>query len=219
MFKDPINFIIRLMILVLGLIVASFGVATYLKARLGSDPVTVFLEGLHITFGITIGVATTIFMAFFLLILLIFDRSKLGIGTVVHTLGFGYLCDAWIYILNPIDISGTHFFIRLLVSFVATLALATGLGIYQAVYIGVGASEGFNQFAAKITKIPLRFTRMIFDATMLIFGLILGGVIHVATIHATFLLGPIMAGIFHKLTNFLISKNIISDEIVMEKLK
>jgi uncharacterized membrane protein YczE len=212
--KNPKSLVVRLFILISGLIVAAFGIAVYLKTAIGSDPVTVFLEGLNKTFGISIGTATTIYMATFLLILLIFDRSKLGIGTIIHTLGFGYLCDAWIFLLDPLDLSQSHLIIKLLISLIATSALASGLGIYQAVYLGVGASDGFVQFLAKTTRIPLRYTRIIFDAVMLILGLILGGVIHIATIHATFLLGPIMAGIYHRLTCFLIEKNLLPEEYV-----
>jgi uncharacterized membrane protein YczE len=212
--KNPKSLVVRLFILISGLIVAAFGIAVYLKTAIGSDPVTVFLEGLNKTFGISIGTATTVYMATFLLILLIFDRSKLGIGTIIHTLGFGYLCDAWIFLLDPLDLSQSHLIIKLLVSLIATSALASGLGIYQAVYLGVGASDGFVQFLAKTTRIPLRYTRIIFDAVMLILGLILGGVIHIATIHATFLLGPIMAGIYHRLTRFLIEKNLLPEEYV-----
>lgn len=210
--KDPKRLMIRLLILILGLIVASFGVAAFLKAELGSDPVTVFLEGLSKTLGFSIGTATTIFMATFLLILIIFDRTKLGIGTIIHTIGFGYLCDAWIYLFQLLDLTHVHFVVRVLVSLTATASLAAGLGIYQAAFLGVGASDGFNQYMAKITRIPLRYTRILFDAVMLLLGLIMGGVIHIATIYATFMLGPIMAATFHRLTRFLTTRNVFNQE-------
>ena len=52
--------ILKCLVITLGVFLAGLGCASYLKAALGSDPVTAFVEGLGKTLGITAGAATNI---------------------------------------------------------------------------------------------------------------------------------------------------------------
>lgn len=49
--------ILKCLVITLGVFLAGLGCASYLKAALGSDPVTAFVEGLGKTLGITAGAA------------------------------------------------------------------------------------------------------------------------------------------------------------------
>ncbi len=68
--------------------------------------------------------------------------------------------------------------------------MASALAAIRPPASGAGPSDGFNQFMAKTLKMKLKWWRMIFDAIMVVGALIMGGVIHVATLVGMFCVGP-----------------------------
>ena len=98
-----------------------------------------------------------------------------------------------------------------------TLALGVGLGSYQAAGYGAGPSDGFNQFMAKTLKMKLKWWRMIFDAIMVVGALIMGGVIHVATLVGMFCVGPVLGPVLNKLSP-LVNKWAGNEDLTYEEI-
>ena len=89
--------------------------------------------------------------------------------------------------------------IKIVVLVLGTLALGVGLGFYQSAELGCGPSDAFNQTMAKLTKIPLKWERIIFDAVMVLGGFLMGGTVFFGTILGMVGVGPVMAPIITKL--------------------
>lgn len=187
------SILVRCTIIIIGVVITSIGAGAYVTANLGNDPVTAFVQGLGFTLDISFGFAMNVFNVTFFVIILIINRKMINIGTALYTFTLGYFCDISIGIWSNVLGPEPSIVIRSIVLIVGTIALGIGLGFYQSAEFGCGPSDAFNQTMAAITKIPLKYERMIFDASMVAGGFFMGGVIFVGTIVGMLSVGPIMA--------------------------
>lgn len=193
------SIIVRCIVIMIGVAITGFGAAAYVKAVLGADPVTSFVQGIGIQLNLDFGMAMNIFNIVFFVIILILNRKLINIGTVLYVFTLGTFCNIFIDLLSGVMGPDPTLVIRIVILVLGTLALGVGLGFYQAAELGCGPSDAFNQTMAKITKIPLKWERMIFDAIMVVGGFIMGGNIMVGTILGVVGVGPVMGPIIGKM--------------------
>lgn len=186
------SILVRCLIIMIGVAITGFGAAAYVMATLGADPVTAFVQGLGIQLNLSFGMAMNVFNIAFFVIILILNRKMINIGTVLYVFTLGTFCDLFIAMLTGMMGPEPSLVIRIIVIVLGTVALGIGLGFYQAAELGCGPSDAFNQTMAKITKIPLKWERMIFDAIMVVGGLIMGGNVFFGTILGVIGVGPVM---------------------------
>ena len=109
--NKAINLIKRLVLFFVGMSIIQFGVALFLKTSIGSDPFTVFTQGLatvlnktglknlsivHMISGsaeVTPGVANMIILIILFIGILIVDMKKIKIGTLICVVGVGPIID------------------------------------------------------------------------------------------------------------------------------
>ena len=184
---------IKCAVIFIGVFLAGFGCASYLKAALGSDPVTAFVEGLGKTIGISAGSATNILNVSAFFILLILNIKMINIGTAIYTLFLGLFVDMSSSIYDMLLGPDPSLLIRVLILIIGTLAIGVGLGLYQSAGLGAGPTDGINQTVVLKTGIPYKWERIMFDALMAFIGWLLGGTIFIGTIIGIVAVGPIMA--------------------------
>lgn len=192
------SILIRCLIIMVGVSITAFGAAAYVMANLGSDPVTAFVQGLGLQLGKSFGYAMNVFNIVFFLIILVLNRKMINIGTVLYTFTLGWFCNVFIGILTNVMGPEPGLALRGIVIVAGTIALGIGLGFYQSAEFGCGPSDAFNQTMAAMTKIPLKYERICFDAVMVIGGFLMGGVVFVGTIIGMLAVGPIMAPTINK---------------------
>lgn len=180
----------------MGTTTAAFGCGCFITAALGSDPVTAFVMGLSISTKIQFGTMMNIFNLICFVIVLVWDRKRINIGTVLYTFTLGTFCDIFIALLTPLGSASLLVRVGLIV--IGTIAIGFGLGFYQGASFGAGPSDALNQIISEKFKIPLKWERMGFDITMVIGALILGGamrfeIVYFGTLVGMFAVGPIMA--------------------------
>ncbi len=193
------SILVRCLVIMIGVAITGFGAAAYVMAALGSDPVTAFVQGMGIQLNLSFGMAMNIFNIAFFVIILILGRKLINIGTVLYVFTLGFFCDIFIAMLGGMMGPDPSLVIKAVVLILGTLALGVGLGFYQSAEFGCGPSDAFNQTMARITKIPLKWERMIFDAVMVVGGFIMGGTVFVGTIVGMLCVGPVMGPIISKL--------------------
>ena len=79
----------KLLLFFMGLFIIQFGVALFLELDLGSDPFTIFTQGMAGLLGITPGAANRLLTAVIFLIIFILDRKNIHIGTFLSILCVG----------------------------------------------------------------------------------------------------------------------------------
>lgn len=194
---------VRCVMIMIGVYITSIGAACFVVANLGSDPVTAFVQGLGFQMEESFGFAMNVFNIVFFVIVLLLNRKMINIGTVLYTFTLGALCNISIGHLAAILGPDPTIVVRSVTIIIGVLALGIGLGFYQAAEFGCGPSDAFNQTMAAMTKIPLKYERMCFDAVMVVGGFFMGGVVFVGTILGMLGVGPIMAPTITKLAPFI----------------
>ena len=196
------EWLIRIVILMIGLTVAHLGVTLFLLTDLGSDPFNVLIQGLFRTlFSLTgwsflthgrVHVAVSLLI---ILILLLTDRSYIKIGTVLCMVCGGPIIDFFSMLLTPLFLRIDALPVRILVLAIGCVILAYGMTIV----IKSDAGTGPNDLVAIVISDTLHrkfsIVRIIVDVCFVAVGWLLGGTFGLGTIICAALVGPV-AGIF-----------------------
>ena len=203
-----INLIKRLILFFIGMSIIQFGVALFLKTSIGSDPFTVFTEGLATVLDKTVlkdfsivqmiagraevtpGVANMIILIVLFIGILIVDMKRIKIGTLICVVGVGPIIDLGVKAVSYFPIDSANIFVKMLLVLLGCFIIAVGFSIISASDIGVAPNDIVPFIIKDKLNCQYRWVRIGFDATFLIIGFIFGGTIGVGTIIAMLATGP-----------------------------
>lgn len=175
----------RAVALVVGLWLFGVGEAMLVAAHLGNSPWTVFAQGISIHTGVSIGMVTNLFGAVVLL-LWIPLRQRPGLGTVANILLVGTSIDVTLALLPE----PSALVPRAALTVGGILVVALGSGFYLGAGMGPGPRDGLMTGLTRVTGWALGWTRAIVEVTVLVIGVLLGGVAGVGTLLFAFGVGP-----------------------------
>ena len=206
--KKAINLIKRLVMFFVGMSIIQFGVALFLKTSIGSDSFTVFTEGLatvlnktglkdlsivHMITGraeVTPGVANMIILIVLFIGILIVDRKRIKIGTLICVIGVGPIIDLGVKAVSYFPIESANIFVKMLLVLGGCFIIAVGFSIMSESDIGVAPNDIVPFIIKDKLNCQYRWVRIAFDATFFIVGFILGGKFGIGTIIAMLAIGP-----------------------------
>ena len=206
--KKAINLIKRLVMFFVGMSIIQFGVALFLKTSIGSDSFTVFTEGLatvlnktglkdlsivHMITGraeVTPGVANMIILIVLFIGILIVDRKRIKIGTLICVIGVGPIIDLGVKAVSYFPIESANIFVKMLLVLGGCFIIAVGFSIMSESDIGVAPNDIVPFIIKDKLNCQYRWVRIAFDATFLIVGFILGVKVGIGTIIAMLAIGP-----------------------------
>ena len=206
--KKAINLIKRLVMFFVGMSIIQFGVALFLKTSIGSDSFTVFTEGLatvlnktglkdlsivHMITGraeVTPGVANMIILIVLFIGILIVDRKRIKIGTLICVIGVGPIIDLGVKAVSYFPVESANILIKMLLVLFGCFIIAVGFSIMSESDIGVAPNDIVPFIIKDKLNCQYRWVRIAFDATFLIVGFILGGKVGIGTIIAMLAIGP-----------------------------
>ncbi|CDM70080.1 protein of unknown function DUF161 [Clostridium bornimense] len=206
--KNLSNFIKRLILFFLGISVIQFGVAIFLETSIGSDPFTVFTEGLAKVLSktplantalvemmagkheVTPGIANMIILIVLFIIILLVDKKRIKIGTLICVAGVGPIIDLSMKVVSYFQIDTFPFLVRSVLVLVGCFIIAVGFSIASASNIGVAPNDIIPFIIQDKTKFQYRWIRISMDAILLVTGFLLGGTIGLGTIIAMLAIGP-----------------------------
>jgi uncharacterized protein len=169
-------------------------------ADFGIDPYMCFMNGLHLAIfkklGLTFGATFAISSLLLIVFVLIFDRSKIGLGTVAAIVITGYVSDLGVFLCNLIVIEGIALFVlRIGLMIFGILFVAIGSGMYFNTNVGVSPYDGIGLIIAeKIGNQNLyRWIRIGTDLICVSLGFLMGNIPGVGTVIMAFFTGPLFA--------------------------
>jgi uncharacterized membrane protein YczE len=176
----------RLPQLYLGLALYGLSIALMVRGRLGVAPWDVLHLGLARHLPITLGEALVI-VSFAVMVLWIPLREVPGIGTISNAVVIGVTADLFLSVLARPE----ELWLRGLctVGGVAICGLATAM--YIGAQLGRGPRDGLMTGLARRTGLSLRLVRTLLEVTVLVIGLLLGGVAGPGTVLYALALGPL----------------------------
>ena len=178
------EWIVRVVLLLIGLCIAHLGVTLFLQTELGSDPFNVFVQGLFRSVpwpawaAMTHGRVHLLVSLLILLVLLMADRSYVGVGTVLCMALGGPIIDVYTLWLAPVIHGGLP------------LLLAFGMTIVIRSQAGTGPNDLVAVVLSDKLKKPFGPVRVAVDCAFAGIGLALGGVLGIGTVVCAFLVGP-----------------------------
>lgn len=202
---------VRVILLLAGLVVAHLGVTLFLLADLGADPFNVLIQGLFrslskqllLTF-LTHGYTHIAICFFIIIILLIVDKSYIKIGTILCMVCGGPIIDVFSLILAPL-FSRMPFVLKVVMLGLDCVILACGMTIVIKSDAGTGPNDLVAVVISDKLKKKFGVIRICVDATFVLAGFLLGGVVGLGTIICAGLVGPV-AGIVMPYSEKLVNK-------------
>lgn len=190
---------IKLIFFFLGVWIIQAGVALFIGANIGSDPFTVFTLGLSKLFGITPGQGNMLITFIFLVIIFIFSRKSINIGTVLAMISAGPFIDLMLNVFKIIPFAEFNYLLKALVLILSCVIIAIGFSMLKATDLGVAPNDLIPLIISDFTKKEYRWVRMIIDITLFVVGFLLGGIDKSAgigafggTVIAALLTGPLI---------------------------
>lgn len=196
-FNQPKSDLIKkILIAIFATVLIGFGIAFNACAGFGNDPISVLFDGFHNSFDISLGMGSDIVNCFFFILVLIFSRKYINIGTFIYALTLGFFVNIGISFYRFIAIPNSLIF-RIFMSILACVSLCFGIALYIAVEIGLDPCTGFVMMLTDKTSKQYRFVRVATDMSALVIGFLLGGKVGITTVVSALSGGPVIQAFLH----------------------
>ncbi|GAA1445030.1 membrane protein [Mycobacterium cookii] len=176
----------RLPQLYVGLFLYGVSLAMMVRGALGLAPWDVLHSGFVRHVPMSLGTAVVLF-SFVVLVLWIPLREVPGLGTISNAFVVGLSADATLAVLVQPDAMTAR--LALMVGGVVLCGLASAL--YIGAQLGRGPRDGLMTGLARRTGLSLRLVRTGLEVTVVVIGLLLGGVLGIGTVAYALAIGPL----------------------------
>ena len=188
----------KIIIIVIGSIIAAYGITLALYAGFGGATLAVLWQGISRTFHISIGMASLIVAIIMIVFSFFYDRSQIHIGTIIYQLVYSLCVD----LFANAHVYSTHLWVNALIMLLGVMLFAVGTGVYAAASLGRGSYEALTFSLAEKNGWQVKAVRMILDIVMVLTGVLLGGKFGICTIVTIIISGPIIQFTASKAKNY-----------------
>ena len=178
----------KIIIIVIGSIIAAYGITLALYAGFGGATLAVLWQGISGTFHISIGMASLIVAIIMIVFAFFYDRSQIHIGTILYQIVYSLCVD----LFANAHVYSTHLWVNALIMLLGVMLFAVGTGFYAAASLGRGSYEALTFSLAEKNGWQVKVVRMILDIVMVIAGVLLGGRFGICTIVTIIISGPVI---------------------------
>ena len=178
----------KIFIIVVGSIIAAYGITLALYAGFGGATLAVLWQGISKTFHISIGMASLIVAIVMIVFVFFYDRSQIHIGTILYQIVYSLCVD----LFANVHVYSTHLWVNALIMLLGVVFFAIGTGFYAAASLGRGSYEALTFSLAEKNGWQVKVVRMILDMLMVIAGVLLGGKFGICTIVTIIISGPVI---------------------------
>lgn len=185
---SKIEWMKKIIIIVIGSIIAAYGITLALYAGFGGATLAVLWQGISKTFHISICMASLIVAIVMIVFAFFYDRSQIHIGTIIYQLVYSICVD----LFANAHVYSTHLLVNALIMLLGILIFAVGTGFYAAASLGRGSYEALTFSLAEKNGWQVKVVRMILDVVMVIAGVLLGGKFGICTIVTIIISGPVI---------------------------
>lgn len=167
----------------------ALAISLLITAHQGYDTISTFLLGILNFVDVPFWIASLCFNIIVLLIVAVFDRAELGIGSFINGIGLGLLIGIFEPVMDKVSI---HLpFYPSIAIFAAPILFGIGAGIYVSSNKGSAALEALTALIYKRSKLTQKTIRIGLDAAMVLIGFALGASVGLGTLLCIVFIGPI----------------------------
>lgn len=184
----------------LATLLMGFGIALFIASELGSDPMTVFLDGFHRVTGIPVSVTDQVINLGILFLALLVNRSRVGVNTIVCVLSLGICIQIPTSLLVPFNLAHQSMMTRFLFMMLGQICLTLAYAWTQTFEDGINSLDCIFFKIIEKTKIKYHTIRILYDGFFITVGFVMGGIVGIGTI-ISLMTNGIMVEKFRKLIN------------------
>ena len=188
----------KLVIIVIGSIIAAYGITLALYAGFGGATLAVLWQGIAKTFHLSIGMASFIVALGMILFALIYDKRQIHVGTVLYQIVYSTCVD----LFASCHVYSTYRWLNFFIMLLGVLLFAVGTGLYASASLGRGSYEAVTFALAEKNNWQVKIVRMALDILVVIIGVLLGGKFGICTIITVIISGPIIQFVNAKAKQF-----------------
>ena len=182
------NLFLRSILLVIGTMIAAFGIDLAINAGFGGATLAILWQGLSNVFPITIGQSSIIIAVALVLFCWFYDRKQIHVGTLVYQLVYGFCID----IFEPYLIYSDNRMINFLLMLLGITFLSLGSALYSIADLGRGSYEAMTFALVNRRGWKISYTRIGLDIICVVTGFALGGKVGLCTIATILISGPLL---------------------------
>ena len=182
------NLFLRSTLLVIGTMIAAFGIDLAINAGFGGATLAILWQGLSNVFPITIGQSSIIVAVAMVLFCWFYDRKQIHVGTLVYQLVYGFCID----IFEPYLIYSDNRMINFLLMLLGITFLSLGSALYSIADLGRGSYEAMTFALVNRRGWKISYTRIGLDIICVVTGFALGGKVGLCTIATILISGPLL---------------------------
>lgn len=186
----------KLIKLFTGIWLFAVGIVLTIQADLGIGPWDAFHKGISLHTSLSFGQAG-ILVGLILIVINLFMKQYIGIGTLVNTIGIGLLIDLFMnhqWIVSPESKVLSFVFL-----FLGMVVIALGSYFYISAGYGTGPRDGLMVGLHALLNKPVGLIRASIEILTCFLGYLLGGPIGIGTLLIAFGIGPIVEVTFRVL--------------------
>ncbi|UUX34910.1 hypothetical protein [Fundicoccus culcitae] len=182
--KTQIN-LLRFLLLVGGSIIMGIGIGLAISTGYGSDALSWLWQGITLYTPLTLNQANMLVAILFLIPPLLFDRSQLGIGSIIQPYVVGIITQT--IVNSSLNLSG-----NLLMLIVATIIVGIGAGIYSSVNLGKMPYDASIFLVSRKYNLSLAVVKSVSDAIIFIIAWVLNKQLIIGPIVSVFIIGNVL---------------------------
>lgn len=184
----------RTIIMLLAVTVMGIGVGIFVRAAMGSDPYSTLNLGVGAKLGLSFGAWQAIMNIILLAVVVFFDRSKLGLGTLGNMFVIGFVADIVGGVFKTVLPTEVELGIpaRLLMTLFGVALMLLGCSFYVTSDLGMSPYDAISYIVPTRTKIPFRWWRIFTDVLCVAIGFFCGAAVGVGTLIMAFGTGPLL---------------------------
>lgn len=183
-----INTIKKIFLVVIGTIIAAYGIVLAIHAGFGGATLAVLWDGVARTFHITMGQASFIIAIGMIIFCFFYDRKQISWGTILYQVIYSFFVDFFADYVVYSDSVVINFFLMVL----GIVLLSVGCGIYSYADFGRGSYEAMTFAFVNRNKWQTKYVRIALDIACVVIGMLLGGKIGACTVVTILLSGIIL---------------------------
>ncbi|MBM7540321.1 YczE/YyaS/YitT family protein [Amphibacillus cookii] len=184
----------KLFMMLIGNLLLGLAVGIFIIAELGTDPFATMNLGISATLGLSLGFYQLLFNALLFIIIIVYGRHLIGLGTIVNMVAIGFIADFIVYSYNQLNVGQPSITVKLLLLLIGIMIASFGLSLYITAQLGVAPYDALPLIIMKMLNESISFTkaRLAVDILAVVIGSLFGAVVGVGTLLIAVSLGPMV---------------------------
>ncbi|MFZ2256650.1 MAG: DUF6198 family protein [Clostridiaceae bacterium] len=183
----------KTILIILSCVLLAIGVSLFLQSAMGSDPISVLIDGFRRTFHLSFGTVQLIYNLILLFLAVLFSRKYIMIGTVASAMITGPLMNFFDPIILALVGAQPDLQSRIIMITTGQVILCFGVALNLATKFGFGALDALAVTFCEKFKLKYRNMKILLDLGHVIGGVLLGGVFGIGSILGVVAGGPFIA--------------------------